>query len=683
MSSFTDWNGPSHAVNARMQDIIALTNQYQAVLSKFDEYQKVLTWDTEPTTGSNNSVTSGVIYRALSELQRAIEDTYVKATSLSSYAKLTDITNFLTNDALSDYAKASALSAYVKTDSLNDSIEAYLQSPDALTIKNILNRISDINTLLSSFIQSDSENKVYINATLVDIDTCKAKVVSVRESINIELPEVAARLGGSHTSCGVFYILGMLTDDCTGTAYIRYANSKPFSAIVNFAGGSSTTVDMTALVNTNGAAPLDNLKFHVVKGTDTQGVSRKYLAISATDWQKQIDDVTTVGMFASIRFFVSGINIIPIDTSAYVTPNAECELVSSCEGNKGFNASGLTIENARVASVTTDVLHDTHDSRVFEVTRETKDDVTTSVLAIGDAEGYNDIAFNVRPGMFVKDPETEETTYTKFVTGKDMLGASVPVGCIVNWGVYTLIQNPDGSQTYALEKVPAGWHACDRSPFDVTKFTELAELYPDGKLPAADFMIIKMTGATSTEDTPISPDAQVDYNTLHKLILRNKAAIEAEAARSQSIDNDSVIGNAALHDTISEHGTRLDTAENTISEHGTRLDTAENTISEHGTRLDTAENTISEHGTRLDTAENTISEHGTDITGLNSQLQQLNRQSVVIYNGTVADLPNVTPSTDGTVITNGQHALLNTDTGLVLYVATVDASGNVTWNEVV
>ena len=206
-----------------------------------------------------------------------------------------------------------------------------------------------------------------------------------------------------------------------------------------------------------------------------------------------------------------------------------------------------------------------------------------------------------------------------------------------------------------------------------------------------------MTGATSTEDTPISPDAQVDYNTLHKLILRNKAAIEAEAARSQSIDNDSVIGNAALHDTISEHGTRLDTAENTISEHGTRLDTAENTISEHGTRLDTAENTISEHGTRLDTAENTISEHGTrldtaentisehgtDITGLNSQLQQLNRQSVVIYNGTVADLPNVTPSTDGTVITNGQHALLNTDTGLVLYVATVDASGNVTWNEVV
>ena len=155
------------------------------------------------------------------------------------------------------------------------------------------------------------------------------------EQIEFTDKQVSAYVGGAD-SVGNYYLLGMLLDKA-GTAYIKYVNTDPFSASVDFA---YTPDDKGAL-----SVVCDNnvwtaLKFKIVAGTDATGEKHAYLAVQAPDW-----------VVDQIMFKCAGINFCPIDSEDWIAPNGNCHDVIDCFAYTGFSASQLNIKVGEIGDV--------------------------------------------------------------------------------------------------------------------------------------------------------------------------------------------------------------------------------------------------------------------------------------------------------------------------------------------
>lgn len=442
MSTFTDWNGPNGS-NVRASDLIELAGAYQRMLSELHEHIAA--------TPSANDV------HKIKEYIEPIIAEYVKLSELtirlnSYYTKLDADDKFALKSAIPDltpYVKLTDIADFVATPVL----DAYLKKSDLSSQQAVIdlqNAIAEINAFLEG-------NEVEFNGVVKSKQYIEG-LIHALEQIQFTDKKFNAHIGGSD-SVGVYYILGMLMDKA-GTAYIKYENTKPFSAAINFA----VTPDYKGALSVTTDGDLAGLKFKIVSGT-RNGEKHAYLAVQSTEWIQNFASTDGVGKFDVIEFFGAGINFIPVDSEGYVKPNADCHDVVDCYSGPGFSTSSFAVNEFKSITGKT----------IFKVV----EDGGLVHLVLAD-NTYTDIQLHARPYLL-----GEGGGKTPFVTISD-IKAIDNVGTIVYWPSW----EEDGDKRVAKD-FPGIYLACDGSTFDENEYPTLAEVLGGNVLPVVDYCIIK------------------------------------------------------------------------------------------------------------------------------------------------------------------------------------------------
>lgn len=314
MSTFTDWNGPQGG-GARAADLIQLADAYSALVTRLDQHMADKTPDTSDVHGIR---------------------TYVEAQIATIRGLIPSVTAFITEVAAdtkyalksqipTDVVHTNDLANYVKTTTISD----YLKTNDLANQQTITDIQADIDAL-ETVLDTDIIEKPVLKAT----DYIEGLVHAV-DQIKFTDRDFSAPIGGSDL-VGVYYILGML-ENKAGTAYIKMNNTKPFSAVVNFA----VTLGFKGALSVTTDCELSGLKFKIVAGTDADSIPHAYLAIQSSEWFSHFSASDGVGKFDTIQISGAGINYIPVNSVDYKRPNGNCHDVCDCESGKGFSFSKL------------------------------------------------------------------------------------------------------------------------------------------------------------------------------------------------------------------------------------------------------------------------------------------------------------------------------------------------------
>ena len=316
MSTFTDWNGPQGG-GVRAGDLVQLANAYSDLVSKLNQHMADITPDTSDVHGIK---------------------TYVE--TLINKIKIPDVSAFITEaDADTKYAlksqiptdivKSADIAGFAKTTDLNTALAAYLKTED-IESNDVITAIKDDIAAINAALNTNPFTVPVLKAT----DYVEGIMHTV-EQIKFTDKQVSAYVGGADTT-GNYYLLGMLLDKA-GTAYIKYVNTNPFSATVNFA---ATPDDKGALSVVCDNEKWDALKFKIVAGTDAAGKAHAYLAIQAPDW-----------VVDQIVFECAGINFVPVGSDGWLAPNGNCHNVVDCFAYTGLSASQLNIQVGDIGDV--------------------------------------------------------------------------------------------------------------------------------------------------------------------------------------------------------------------------------------------------------------------------------------------------------------------------------------------
>lgn len=320
MSTFTDWNGPQGS-NARASDLAEMALRYQNMLSELQAH-------INATPGSKNVHN---IKEYVEPLIAECAKTADVINRLNSYAKATDLPNlepYALKQDLNLYAKKADLEDFV----VNATLERYLKIAD-LSNQQIIQEIESAIAELKSWF--NDPNEVADFKHVVKTNAYFEGLVHALEQIKFTDRREAAYIGGSD-EVGVYYILGMFIGKA-GTAYIKYVDDKPFSAVINFA----VTPEYKGELSVTTDSDLEGLKFKIVKGTDKEGAEHLYLAIQSTEWIPQFASYDGKGMFTTIDFEVAGVNFVPIKSESWKQSNGSCSDVCDCVSGKGFSFSQL------------------------------------------------------------------------------------------------------------------------------------------------------------------------------------------------------------------------------------------------------------------------------------------------------------------------------------------------------
>lgn len=314
MSTFTDWNGPQGG-GARAADLIQLANAYTDLVAKLNQHMSDKTPDTSDVHGIKTYVEAQL--KTIKDLIPETSAFITETNADSKYASKSEIpTDVVKSGDLANYVKTSALSDYLKT---ND-----------LTSQQVITDIQTDITAIKAALGTDPFEMPALKAT-----NYVEGLIHAVEQIKFTDKDFSAPVGGSDTA-GVYYILGML-ENKAGTAYIKMGNTKPFSAVVNFA----VTPGFKGALSVTTDCELAGLRFKIVAGTDTDGIPHAYLAVQSSEWFSHFTTSNGVGKFNSIQFSGAGINYIPVDSTGYKQPNGNCHDICDCESGKGFSFSKL------------------------------------------------------------------------------------------------------------------------------------------------------------------------------------------------------------------------------------------------------------------------------------------------------------------------------------------------------
>lgn len=318
MSTFTDWNGPQGG-GARASDLIQLANAYSDLVAKLNQHMS----DKTPGTSDVHGIKT-YVETQIATIRGLIPSVSAFITEVNADAKYA-----LKSQVPADIVHTSDIADFTTNAALNTALSKYIRASDLASQQVIVDIQADIDALEAALAVNTFEKPVF-KAT----DYIEGLVRAVEQIQFIDKP-IAAFVGGSD-EVGVYYILGMLRDKA-GTAYIRMGNTKPFSAVVNFA----VTPEWKGALSVTTDCELKGLKWKIVSGTSASGEKHAYLAIQSTEWISQFASTDGVGIFTDISFHGSGINFAPIGSNGWVRPNGYCHNVCDCKSGKGFSFSEL------------------------------------------------------------------------------------------------------------------------------------------------------------------------------------------------------------------------------------------------------------------------------------------------------------------------------------------------------
>ena len=456
MSTFTDWNGP-HGSNARASDLLDLANAYQRMLSELQAHIAA-----NPSASNVHNIKDYITpilaeYAKLDELDVKLRTVYTKLDADNLFAKKTELPD------LSPFARRTEIENFVERPVL----EAYLKKNDLSShtvIVTLRNAISDIEAFLNG-------ETVMFDGILKAGKYLEGLIHAV-EQIQFTDKRLMANVGGSD-DVGVYYILGMLMDKA-GTAYIKYENTKPFSAAINFA----VTPDYKGALSVTTDGYLAGLKFKIVYGTKN-GEKHAYLAVQSTEWIQNFASTDGVGKFDAIEFYGAGINFIPAGSEGYLEPNGSCHDVVDCYSGPGFSTSSFAVNEFKSITGKT----------IFKVV----EDGGLVHLVLAD-KTYTDIQLHARPYLI-----GEGGGKTPFVTISD-IKAIDNVGTKVYWPIWEEVDDKRVAKDF-----PGIYLACDGSTFDENEYPTLAEVLGGNVLPVVDYCIIKAKNLIEVIDTFNSP----------------------------------------------------------------------------------------------------------------------------------------------------------------------------------
>lgn len=322
MSTFTEWNGPQGGgAQPRTADLLALTEAYARITNMLEGHLNERTSESSNPHGIKDYLDAQII-----RLQRMIpsltgyltalqaEDTYAKKQSLDGLAHSSEITDL--------------------EDRVNSALRNYLRTDD-LDAQQVIDDIkADINTALERLDNFDAWKE---NPTPVTLKASQhiEGMLKVIEQVTFTDKRVNAIVGGSD-SVGVYYLLGQLTDKA-GVAFVKFQDTHPFSAVINF----SVTPEFTGALSVTCDSDLPGLKFKIVSSTDRDNVKRAYLAVQSTEWLAKFASPFGVGVFEQLPFDVSGINFIPTGSAEWARPASPCSNVCDCHTSRGLSFSEL------------------------------------------------------------------------------------------------------------------------------------------------------------------------------------------------------------------------------------------------------------------------------------------------------------------------------------------------------
>lgn len=322
MSSFTDWNGPQGSVRA--SDLVQLANAYSELVAKLDQHMA----DKTPGTSDVHGI-----------------KTYVEAQIATIRSLIPSVSAFITEvDADAKYA----LQSQIPTDIVHSADITNFVSNAALTsaLSNYL-RTSDLaSQQVITAIQADiDEIQAALDADVFECPILRATeyiegLVHAVEQIKFTDKAVATVVGGSDAN-GKYWLIGMQTiGHQAGIALIKYGNTKPFSAVVNFA-ASKVDGRYNGALSVVTDTVINGLKFKLVYGTDAGGNEHVYLAVQAPNWLVQ----------NQLEINASGINFCPIGSDGYILPNGNCHDIVDCFTKAGLSASNFNVPIGHIGEV--------------------------------------------------------------------------------------------------------------------------------------------------------------------------------------------------------------------------------------------------------------------------------------------------------------------------------------------
>ena len=327
MSTFTDWNGPQGG-GVRAADLIQLANAYSDLVAKLNQHMSDKTPGTSDVHGIKNYVETQL--EAVRNSIPSVSAFITEANADSKYATKSQIPT--------DVVHSADIANFATNTSVTASLANYLKASDLSSQQVILDIKADVNAIEAA-----------LSVTPFSMPVLKATdyvegIIHAVEQVQFVDKSIAAFVGGSD-EVGVYYILGMLRDKA-GTAYIRMGNTRPFSAVVNFA----VTPEWKGALSVITDCELKGLKWKIVSGTGASGEKHAYLAVQSTEWVSQFASTDGVGIFTDISFYGSGINFVPVESNGWVKPNGNCHNVCDCMTGKGFGFSELatTILNKQI-----------------------------------------------------------------------------------------------------------------------------------------------------------------------------------------------------------------------------------------------------------------------------------------------------------------------------------------------
>ena len=373
MSTFTDWNGPQGG-GVRAADLIQLANAYSDLVSKLNQHMSDKTPDTSDVHGIKTYVEAQL--EAVRNSIPSVSAFITEANADSKYATKSQIPT--------DVVRSADIVNFATNASVTASLANYLKVSDLDSQQVILGIKADVDAIEAA-----------LNATPFSMPVLKATdyvegIIHAVEQVQFVDKSITAFVGGSD-EVGVYYILGMLRDKA-GTAYIRMGNTRPFSAVVNFA----VTPEWKGALSVITDCELKGLKWKIVSGTSASGEKHAYLAVQSTEWVSQVASTDGVGIFTDISFYGSGINFVPVESNDWVGPNGNCHNVCDCMSGKGFSFSELatTIIGKQIYRETGNPYVTVGDIKAFD---------HVGVISYWPFYDENDIAINVPDGYHACD----------------------------------------------------------------------------------------------------------------------------------------------------------------------------------------------------------------------------------------------------------------------------------------
>ena len=322
MSTFTDWNGPQGGVKA--SDLVQLANAYTELVAKLNQHMADRTPNTSDVHGVKTYVESKI-----AEVQALIPSVSAFITESAADAKYA-----LQSQIPSDVVHSADIANFVSNAALTSALSNYLRTNDLASQQVILDIQDDITAIETALAQT-TFSKPILKAT----DYIEGLIHAV-EQVKFTDKLVATHIGGSDAN-GKYWLIGMQTDDHqAGTAYIKYTNTKPFTAVVNFA-CSKVNGKYNGALSVVTDTVIDGLKFKLVYGTDHDNVEHVYLAVQAPEWLT----------LNQLEAYASGINFCPIGSEGCVIPNGDCHDIANCFANAGFSASKINVPIGHIGEV--------------------------------------------------------------------------------------------------------------------------------------------------------------------------------------------------------------------------------------------------------------------------------------------------------------------------------------------